>query len=419
MKVLLISTNRLRYMSPPLPLGIGYILSNLDERHEVRVLDLMFLDGFEKEIKKTIEDFDPEAIGISIRNIDNTSLIDTKFFLPIDREVIKVCKESRAKIVLGGPGFSIMPKECLSYLKGDMGIVGEGEIAFNALLRRIEARENLGDIPGLITKDGVSQREFIAPLDLLKPPNRKCFNLLHYYGKEWSATIQSKRGCPFRCIYCCNPLIEGKKIRMRSPEKVVDELERMEGKDKISFVDAIFNNPIEHAEAICGEIIERGLNLSWNCTLNPKFADEHLVGLMAEAGCASVGLSSDSGSAKILKKLRKNFSLEDIVKCRRYCGDNDIDTYCFLLLGGPGEDKKTVKESASFMEELGPKTLHLGVGIRIFPGCEIEEIARRERALPLDADLLYPTFYLSPQVKGWIVDYVNEKVDREGWDLAP
>ena len=72
MKILLISTNRLKKIMPPMPVGLAYIASNIDERsHELKLLDLMFAKSPLEEIRRVIKEFQPEIIGVSIRNLDN------------------------------------------------------------------------------------------------------------------------------------------------------------------------------------------------------------------------------------------------------------------------------------------------------------------------------------------------------------
>jgi radical SAM superfamily enzyme YgiQ (UPF0313 family) len=223
------------------------------------------------------------------------------------------------------------------------------------------------------------------------------------------------------CIYCPNPVIEGKKMRLRSPQKVADELEVIRkdiGKDKIHFVDSLFNYPIEHAESICQEIINRRLDIQWSCCLNPAFVTRRLIGLMKKAGCTQVEVGSESGSDKMLKNLKKGFSVEDVKKCCLYLKEYDFFFRCFLLLGGPGENKETIEESMSLMENLMPNIVHVAIGVRIYPGCEMVQIAQDEGYISPTTSLLCPTIYLSSQVKDWIFDYMTEVCQRNrNWIL--
>jgi radical SAM superfamily enzyme YgiQ (UPF0313 family) len=406
-------------------LGLAYIVSNLDEEHELRVLDLMFSDGFEEETRNAIEEFDPDLIGISIRNVDDQNYLKPRFFLPEMKEIVRICRDSsNAKIVLGGSAFCIFPDEILRYLNTDMGIIGEGERVFNDLIRKMEEGDDYSHLPGLVMTKGnnimINEPQQIESFDEVKMPDRNLLDVERYCAKmevyPHNVTIQSKRGCPMDCIYCPNPLIEGKSMRIRSPKNVVSEIEMLKddfGIDEISFVDCLFNYPLDHAESVCREIIERELDISWDCTFNPAFTSRRLIELMKKAGCTDVMVGNESGSAKMLNSLKKGFSIEDVERCCSYFKDVDMGFRCFLLIGGPGEDRDTVEETVSLMERLDPNIVYVTIGIRVYPGCEITKIVNDLGRLNQQINtLLRPTFYLSPAVEDWIFNYMREITKR-------
>ena len=157
MKVLLIATNRhgrlmSRMDAHPLPIGLAYVAGHLDpERHTVKVIDLMFADDYLAEVEKTVKEFKPDLVGISLRNLDNNSYIDNQWALPTTKEVIGlVRKNSPATIVCGGPAFSILPKECFSFVEPDLGIAGDGGETFAELADRLDSGEPYHDFTGLV-----------------------------------------------------------------------------------------------------------------------------------------------------------------------------------------------------------------------------------------------------------------------------
>jgi hypothetical protein len=92
---------------------------------------------------------------------------------------------------------------------------------------------------------------------------------------------------------------------------------------------------------------------------------------------------------------------------------------CFLLLGGPGENESTAKESVELMTELEPTAVRVTVGIRIYPGCELTGIALQEGVISPGQNLLYPTFYLSRDTESWLHDYMVEACSsRDGWFIT-
>ena len=125
----------------PLPIGLAYVAGHLDpEQHTVKVLDLMFADDYLSEVDSSVRDFQPGMVGISLRNLDNGSYMDTQWALPITKEVIdKVHQTSQATVVCGGPAFSILPKECFDYVGPDLGIAGDAGETFADLAGRLES----------------------------------------------------------------------------------------------------------------------------------------------------------------------------------------------------------------------------------------------------------------------------------------
>lgn len=130
MKVLLISENRTTTLVSPFPLGLAFVVSALRRAgHEVVVLDFMFLAEWKEKLRTILGTLQPDAVGLSIRNIDNQDMHNPLFFLSSHLDIVTTIRAySDALIVLGGAGFNIHPSGCLCYLNADIGIYGEGEI---------------------------------------------------------------------------------------------------------------------------------------------------------------------------------------------------------------------------------------------------------------------------------------------------
>lgn len=159
MRVLLISANTEPINMPIIPLGLGCVAEAVRRAgHEVELLDLMCVSNTCSVIKNSIERFGSDVIGISVRNIDDQRMESPRFLLDQVRDVIADCRAfSDARIVIGGAGYSIFPKSALAYLAADIGIQGEGEIAFASLLARMEKGADIQDIQGLYLPGRVVQ----------------------------------------------------------------------------------------------------------------------------------------------------------------------------------------------------------------------------------------------------------------------
>jgi len=427
MRILFVSTNRLKRIMPPMPLGLASVIAQIDEsRHEIQVLDLMFAEQPEAELKARIAGFSPDLVALSVRNVDNQSCYHTEYLLPEDKKVVEWCREaSAATIVVGGTALAVSPAAIFEYLEADFGIVGEGENAFRELVERIDRGEDPSDIPGLVWRgpDGASANppEFIENLDSLRLPRRELFDNQRYADEGGIANILLKQGCSFDCLYCDSPHVMGRRLRMKSPRKLVDELAAMEDLGiKLSFfTDAIFNYPVDYAREVCREIIQRGLEMRWLGTMHPAFVDRELIELMRDAGCAAVSLGCDSCSERMLKVLRKGFNKEQLSAATEIFEEMQINYILTLLIGAPGENRQTVEESVEFLSRRSPMMADFCLGIRLMPHTALFEIAVREGVVSADDPLMEPRFYISPQVEGWIEDYLREECARHpSWSVA-
>jgi radical SAM superfamily enzyme YgiQ (UPF0313 family) len=412
MRVLLISSNTERINMVTIPLGLGLVAAAARRAgHEVTFLDLLDERDPEAAVRRAIEAAEPEAIGISVRNIDDQNRESPRFLLEQVRPVVKACRAcSRAPVVLGGAGYSIFPEAALAYLGADFGVSGDGEAAFPALLARLRSGEDPSDVPGVCVAGQPAHRERSFPGDL---------DPLPVWGEaleapSYAATpdlwipLQSRRGCPNDCSYCSTARIQGRTIRSRSPRQVVEHVAVLlkAGFRRFYFVDNSFNIPEWQALEICRLMRELAPAATWRCILYPHRVGGDLVDAMAEAGCVEVSLGFESGSPRILREMNKRFTPEDVRTTADLLAARGIRRNGFLLLGGPGETRETVEESLAFAESLHLDSLKTTVGIRIYPGTPLARRAAQDRIISGDDDLLIPRFYLAPALEPWIQERI-------------
>jgi radical SAM superfamily enzyme YgiQ (UPF0313 family) len=410
MRVLLISPNMEKLPDPVAPLGMAFLSAALKSQgHEVQCLDLCFVENWGEAIAKAVREISPAVIGISLRNVDNVSYPDTVSYLPFYKEVVRCCREfSSSPIILGGSGFTLLPGVILQLLGADGGIVGEGEEAFSQVLKTI-GKDRSDNFEGFcnINGRGVTGAARIADLDALPSPDWDSLDLKKYFDHGGMGNLQSKRGCPFSCIYCTYPLIEGQEVRLRSAQKVVQDVEDLirRGVKNAFIVDNIFNYPESHAREICRILIEKKLTLQWSCYVHPAFFNKPLAEIMKKAGCTGVEFGTDSGSPAILWNLRKKFTVNDIKQASHAAREAGLEFCHSLSLGAPGETEETLQESFALMEELSPTAVIAMVGLRIFPGTGLARWAEEERGATFSPeDLLESQFYIAPKVRDRIVE---------------
>lgn len=409
MRVLLISPNIEMLPDPVAPLGLAFLSSALKSaEHEVRCLDLCFEENMEEALEKAISGFSPQAIGLSLRNIDNVAYPESVSYLPFFKKVIHRCRLfSPAPVFLGGSGFTLLPGPILNFLEADGGFAGEGEEAFPRILNGLPGSLS-SSVTGFISRGG---KDFAGPaciqdLDALPLPDWNGLDLKNYFAKGGMGNLQTKRGCPFSCIYCTYPLIEGKAVRLRSPQKVAEEAEALlgHGVKNVFIVDNIFNFPEGHARAVCRAFRERGGSLEWSCYAHPAYFTRSLAEDMKGAGCTGVEFGTDSGSPQVLARLGKHFTPDEIRQATRVAREAGLEVCHSLSLGAPGETEETMEETFQLMEEISPTAVVAMVGLRIFPGTALARQAEAEGLLDPETDFLEPVFYLAPAVKDRVVE---------------
>jgi radical SAM superfamily enzyme YgiQ (UPF0313 family) len=346
----------------------------------------------------------PDAIGISVRNIDDQCRASPRFLLEPVRAVVAACRAATAApIVLGGAGYSIFPQAALDYLGADYGIAGDGEVAFVMLLERLAAGRSPADVPGLYTAGQPPQlrRAHTRDLDRLPLWDEA---LAPAPAEDLWIPVQTRRGCPNDCSYCSTSRIQGRRIRRRSPRSVVEVIGRLAraGHRRFYFVDNSFNIPERQALELCAALASLDPPVIWRCILYPERVHEGLVRAMAAAGCREVSLGFESGCPRILREMNKRFTPEDVRRTSDLLTAHGIRRLGFLLLGGPGETRESVEESLAFAGSLHLDDLRITVGIRIYPGTPLARRAIAEGVLASEDELLQPRFYLAPGLEPWI-----------------
>jgi radical SAM superfamily enzyme YgiQ (UPF0313 family) len=229
--------------------------------------------------------------------------------------------------------------------------------------------------------------------------------------------VQTRRGCPMDCAYCPNAVIEGRTLRRRSPERIVEWIRAMSeaGCRNFNFVDNNFNLPPSYAKGLCRAIFRAGLDIRIWCTVYPKWIDAELAELMAAAGCRQASLGFESGSDRMLRSLNKRYCAEDVGAVSELLGNAGIGRMGFLLLGGPGETRESVEESLSFADTLGLEALKITCGIRLYPGTPLARTALEEGVIRPGDDLLAPRFYMAEGLREWLQERIATYASPRKW----
>jgi tryptophan 2-C-methyltransferase len=430
MKVLLVHPNRLQ--PPVAPIGLDYLADSLRAAgHEPVLLDLCFSDSIDVDIEAAAAR-GGDLIGITVRNTDDGIPCSATFLLPGIRDIVSALRDrSEAPIVLGGAGLSLMPEAVADYCGADFAIAGEGEAAFARLADALRDGTDMDGVPGLLWWDETGLRRnpgAIIPLERLPPRTRSFVDNARYFRLGGQAGIETKRGCPMECSYCPDPLGKGRQCRVMPPTRVVEELRALlaQGIDFFPICDSEFNIPLEHGQGVCRTIVEQGLGerIRWYAMCSPVPFDAGTAFLFQSAGCAGIQFCADSGNADQLRRFGRHFGPGDLESTARYCRDAGIPFQYDILMGGPGETRKTAQETLDLMRRISPDRVGMAVGVRLFKGTPLARQILAAGPMESNRDLvgarldneslLRPVSYVSPGLGPDPEAWLREEVRGDG-----
>jgi radical SAM superfamily enzyme YgiQ (UPF0313 family) len=423
MKVLIISTNTL----PASPSGPVYVAGAVRQAgHEVQIFERLFAGDLASELSAKLKDFRPDVIGISIRlvfgdELDREAPLGTRHtdLRPRIKEITDLVRQvSPARILLGGPGFNYYARDWLEYLDLDYGIRGEGEEAFPLFLKQLSEGGNIYSVPGCaFRKDGGFYSVHPLPVQDLNQQALPAYDLLDwpsYARKKIFPAIFTKRGCAFSCTYCPYSKLEGKRYRLKSPQRVLTEARcifQNTSSRKVMFCDNNFNVPRQHAEAICRALIAEKADLQWGTgDLRPAGITHDFCTLMEESGCFYANLAIESASESMLQGMKRGYTVQQVRKSLDALSRSRIPFGASLMLGAPGETPETIRETLAVLDEYKiPNGVWVTIGVYLWTDYQdIVAEARRTGFLEDDKELFTGAVYLSP---GLPKSYLRELPD--------
>lgn len=343
----------------------------LKEGFDCDIIDGKYLGMCKKDFMNIIKNKNYDVLGISIF----TQEIDE-----IHEFVGKIKNEIRGiTVVVGGPHVTALPRETLAnYHNFDFAIYGEGEKTIVEFLTKFGSHEKYREIKGLVfrsDKEVVQNppREFIQNLDELP------FPMYELLPSARAHMIQTHRGCPYACSFCYRTL--GKKVRMKSPKKVVDEIEyalSLSTTNRFIVSDSSFAVDQEHAMEILDEIIKRGINrrTKWDAQTKVSLAKRPLLEKMKAAGCDLIGFGFESGDNEILKMTGKDITVEQGFECVKLARDLGFKVFGYFIFGHPNETRESVVKTINYAAALNPDSVTFGIMVP-WPGTKVYEWAKR------------------------------------------
>jgi radical SAM superfamily enzyme YgiQ (UPF0313 family) len=417
------SYGKLKSFSNPQPsIGLAYIAAALKKAgHTVEMMDAYVNSYSLTEIMDKICESSPDVIGISV-------------LTPTAEVVYEIAGNIRSKfpnikIVMGNMHASLFSDEILSRNYADFIIHREGEVTMVELLNALEKKMCITDVQGVSFKKGNTiinnrLRPHIEALDNLPFPEWNLLPMDKYSTdprtevKKGFTEMQllATRGCPNQCTFCSSRTERsmGSKYRMRSPKSVVDEMIYMHtkfGSEVFSFMDLAFPLVKRHATDLCNEMITRGVanKFKWVTECRVRPLDEELLSLMKHAGCVRVCFGIESGSNKILKLLKKNFTTEDVRKAVLMAHKAGLEIDGMFMIGLPEETEETIKQTIDFAIELNLRYAIFNIFVP-YPGCELWDILKKQEKISFKS---WSEFTSYPTYSGGEPVYVPEGLTKK------
>lgn len=405
------------YRPHVMPIGLEYVCNSLVRAGiPFEVVDLNFESV--GDLCRRVTRTKPDLVGISVRNVDASYLRNNEFFIPQIRDLVHRIKTIHAcRVVLGGAGYSLFPREILEYTGADFGVAGYGERALPELVAALEDGGDLSGVDNLVWRRDetvVINSSNKDGYDELPARRRNIMRNRDYYRVFGFGNIEAKRGCYQTCGYCAEPTIVGRDVLTHDIDCVLAELRELRemGIAHVHFCDSEFNvGPREFTRELCQALLRERLDVRWTAYIhpNPRSLSPEICRLMREAGCVEIGMSVDSGSDEILASMGKQHTVNDAAEVSEWFKQAGIPLAHTYLVGWPGESQDTLAETVGFMRRTEPDFKLVFAGIRILPGTRIASVARQQGLVSPEADLLVPVFANPEQVLGEFLPYLRRK----------
>lgn len=371
------------------PINLLYLAATLQEYGEglePEVWDFEVEKFSEKVVREKLRRSRARIVGITSMtcNIKTADQI-MGWIKEEDKEIITV---------IGGPHSSAIPERTLQEFKNfDLVVVGEGEQTFLELCQKVKAGESLSGLAGTVQRKGPEiiigpSRPQIPNLDWLPLPGRDLINHSLYKGASTpglDATLHrttelfTSRGCPERCIFCASHLIFGGKVRFRSAEHILKEVDQCIekwGYRHFTIDDDTFTYHPSRLEKICAGFKERGI--TWDCDTRVDVVSREMFKMMAESGCTKVALGVESGSQRILNLNKKGITIEQVRNAFKWAHEFGIITTAFFMIGShPSETREEVEMSFQLMKELDSELVAIAIAVP-YPGTELYQIMKEK-----------------------------------------
>jgi radical SAM superfamily enzyme YgiQ (UPF0313 family) len=384
-------------------LGLKYIhASLLDSGNDSQILFYCADDeSYCDEVARFVSERSPDCVGISLMS---------RFFhltASLTEKIRKACN-GNIPIIWGGIHPTIDPESCKHH--ADYVCLGEGERKLVQFVRQLSEDSPEKNVPGILAKTGTEQSvgSTVDDLDSLpfpeylprnawvtdggavRPLNLTLFKK-HTCHQGTYLPVMTSRGCPFSCSYCCNNLLQriyGKKIRRRSPENVIAEIEQNLSATGVKFTyvtitdDCFTSHSSEWLETFVQHYRKIGLPVVFRAI--PQFVTKEKLDILKEAPCGFALIGLQSGSLRTHSKIyRRKHSREAFLRCARLLDENNIPAVYDVIVDNPYEAQADIEQTVRLVAQL-PKSSYVSLfSLTFYKYTELYEMAK-SNGIPVD-----------------------------------
>jgi anaerobic magnesium-protoporphyrin IX monomethyl ester cyclase len=364
------------------PLGLGYLASALKlHGFDVELVDCTFQT--KQRALSQIQQSDAQIVGFySMFSMKKTTV-----------EMARQIRKPGVLLLAGGPLPTLDPDGFLDDF--DLVATGEGEETIVELASCVEKGLPISGVKGIGYRDAgkirfTAPRDLIEDLDSVAFPAREIFDneaYKRYYAKRFGYTTSpliTSRGCPFSCGFCSRPVF-GSSFRRRSPENIVDEVAQIEGfgYERVWFADDCFTLNSGHLRRVCSLLVERGIDLGWECLSRVDTLNVEMALAMKRAGCIRVFFGIESGNDGVLAAMNKQITAAQARKAVYAAKQVGLKVGAFFIVGYPGETDKTVLDTVRFASALPLDYLSFTLPYPI-PGTELYDMVKDRGGIEVD-----------------------------------
>ena len=345
------------------PIGMYYVGAVLKEHHyDVHILNWVSIHKTPNKIVSVLEKERPDIIGFSVLNANRWGGIE------IARIAKKVCPKTT--IVFGGVAATFLWKHFLTHFHEiDFVVLGEGENTFLQLVQRIEK----GDLKNLKTIEGIAFRKGNRVVKTKASPLVKNLDAFPIPARYFTYQhVISTRGCPGSCTFCGSPRFWSRRVRFRSAQNFVQELDMLyrKGVRFFYFSDDTFTVKKQRVIEICRLVLAKGLDISWAAIARADHVDDESLYWMRKAGCIQISYGVESGSEKIRAALGKPIKTEQITQAFHLTHRYGILARAYFIYGSPKETPETIEETVELIREIKP-FISICYILEIYPGTKL------------------------------------------------